>query len=42
MCREICTTILPAQSLAKTLDSWGEIAQGLADSKRKRERYAYR
>ena len=33
---------LPSQSLAKTLENWGEIARGLAASKRKRNRYAYR
>ena len=41
MYREICAATLPIQSLAKTLDNWGEIARGLAEPKRKRNRYAY-
>jgi hypothetical protein len=42
MYREICTAILPIQTLEKILGDWGEIARGLAESKRKRDRYVYR
>lgn len=42
MYREICAATLPFESLKKTLDNWSEIARGLAESKRKRNRYAYR
>jgi hypothetical protein len=42
MYREICATTLPQQSLAKTLEIWGQIARGLAESKRKRNRYVFR
>ena len=42
MYREICATTLPKRNLATTLDTWVQIARGLAESKRRRNRYAYR
>ena len=38
MVREICTAILPTPGLVHTLAHWTEIAQRLAESKRKHKR----
>lgn len=39
MLREFCAAILPAQGLTKTLANWSAIANGLAETKRKRKRH---
>ena len=41
MYHEICLAILPTHSLAETLRDWDEIAEQLAEPRRKRSRYAY-
>jgi hypothetical protein len=42
MLRELCAAILPAQGLTKTLLNWSVIANGLAETKRKRKRYFFK
>ena len=43
MHREICAAILPRPNLTQTLNNdWHEIAEGLAESKRKRDRFRLR
>lgn len=39
MFREVCAAILPANGIAKTIADWTNIAQQLAESKRKRKRF---
>jgi len=40
MLREMHAAILPAKGLTHTLGRWPEIARQLAESKRKRKRFA--
>jgi hypothetical protein len=42
MHREICAAILPRPNLTQTLNDWHEIAKGLAELKRKRDRFLLR